>query len=108
MLTRRETLQLASAALLPNLVQPRPAKRVIVVGAGIAGLSCAWELKRRGHDVTVLEASNRTGGHVFTRTFQDHLREVAKWRGIERSRAGTAAGAQAPVAATRPNPALSP
>jgi monoamine oxidase len=66
MLTRRETLQLASAALLPNLVQPRPAKRVIVVGAGIAGLSCAWELKRRGHDVTVLEASNRTGGHVFT------------------------------------------
>jgi monoamine oxidase len=66
MLTRRETLQLASAALLPNLVQPRPAKRVIVVGAGIAGLSCAWELKRRGHQVTVLEASNRTGGHVFT------------------------------------------
>ena len=63
-LTRREALQLASAALVP--LRQRPAKRVIVAGAGIAGLSCAWELVRRGHEVTVLEASNRTGGHVFT------------------------------------------
>ena len=39
---------------------------MIIAGAGIAGLSCAWELVRRGHEVTVLEASNRTGGHVFT------------------------------------------
>jgi monoamine oxidase len=44
-------------------------KKVIVMGAGIAGLSCAYELIRRGHDVTVLEASGRTGGHV--RTFHD-------------------------------------
>src|SRR5215470_280406 len=44
-------------------------KRVIVMGAGIAGLSCAYELVRRGHDVTVLEASGRAGGHV--RTFHD-------------------------------------
>ena len=63
--TRREALKLASAALVP-LQAPRPAKRVIIAGAGIAGLSCAWELVRRGHDVTVLEASDRTGGHVFT------------------------------------------
>ncbi len=39
------------------------------MGAGIAGLSCAYELVRRGHDVTVLEASGRVGGHV--RTFHD-------------------------------------
>ena len=44
-------------------------KKVIVVGAGIAGLSCAYELIRRGHDVTVLEATGRAGGHV--RTFHD-------------------------------------
>jgi len=65
-LTRREALQLASAALVAMPLPQRPAKRVIVAGAGIAGLSCAWELVRRGHEVTVLEASNRTGGHVFT------------------------------------------
>ena len=46
-------------------------KSVIVMGAGIAGLSCAYELKRRGHDVTVLEASGRAGGHV--RTFHDQF-----------------------------------
>jgi monoamine oxidase len=44
---------------------------VIVAGAGIGGLSCAWELVRRGHEVVVLEASDRTGGHVFT--FRDPL-----------------------------------
>ncbi|MBY8827958.1 flavin monoamine oxidase family protein [Hephaestia mangrovi] len=41
-------------------------KRVIVAGAGISGLCCAYELMQRGIDVTVLEASGRYGGHVFT------------------------------------------
>ena len=40
--------------------------RVIVAGGGIAGLSTAYELMKRGHDVTVLEASRRAGGHVRT------------------------------------------
>src|SRR4029077_18653235 len=41
-------------------------KTVLVMGGGIAGLSCAYELMKRGHNVTVLEASGRTGGHVRT------------------------------------------
>ena len=41
-------------------------KSVIVIGAGIAGLSCAYELVRRGHEVMVLEATGRSGGHVRT------------------------------------------
>jgi monoamine oxidase len=66
-LTRREALKLASAAFLP-LGLPRAGKRVIVAGGGIAGLCCGYELMRRGHDVTLLEASDRTGGHVYTIT----------------------------------------
>ncbi|MET0272167.1 MAG: endolytic transglycosylase MltG [Phenylobacterium sp.] len=34
-----------------------------------------------------------TGGHVFASTFDDHQRNVAKWRAVERQRAAQAAGA---------------
>jgi monoamine oxidase len=45
---------------------PRSVKKIIVGGAGIAGLCCAYELMKKGHEVIVLEASGRHGGHVFT------------------------------------------
>ncbi len=41
-----------------------PGDRVVVVGAGITGLTAAFELQRRGTDVTVLEAGSRAGGKV--------------------------------------------
>jgi monoamine oxidase len=43
------------------------ARRVVVVGAGFAGLSAADSLVAAGCDVVVLEARNRVGGRVFTR-----------------------------------------
>jgi monoamine oxidase len=41
-------------------------KRVVVLGAGIAGLVAAYELKQQGHEVIVLEAQNRVGGRILT------------------------------------------
>src|SRR5271166_3423405 len=41
---------------------PPTGKRVAVVGSGPAGLSCAHELRRLGHDVVVFEARNVPGG----------------------------------------------
>ncbi len=43
-----------------------PAKKVIVVGAGLAGLSAGYELTQAGHDITILEAQLRPGGRVLT------------------------------------------
>ena len=50
-------------------LRPRGAPRaqtIIVIGAGMAGLSAALDLVAKGHDVTVLEARTRPGGRVFT------------------------------------------
>src|SRR5215469_4076860 len=43
-----------------------PGKQVIIIGAGLAGLSAAYELAHSGHDVTILEARARPGGRVQT------------------------------------------
>ncbi len=52
---------------LPHLVSKAAgtAKRVVVVGAGPAGLEAGRVLGERGHQVTVLEASERPGGQVL-------------------------------------------
>lgn len=41
-------------------------KKIVVVGAGIGGLSSAHYASRLGHEVTVLEASDRVGGRMIT------------------------------------------
>lgn len=41
-------------------------KEVIVVGAGMAGLSAAYELAQVGHHVTIIEKQSRVGGRVKT------------------------------------------
>src|SRR4051794_11992839 len=41
-------------------------RSVVILGAGIAGLVSAYELKRAGYQVTVLEARDRIGGRAWT------------------------------------------
>ncbi|HMB91298.1 MAG TPA: NAD(P)/FAD-dependent oxidoreductase, partial [Rhodothermales bacterium] len=47
----------------------RPRKKITILGAGMAGLAAAYELKNLGHDVQVFEASDRVGGRVWTKRF---------------------------------------
>ena len=56
------------ASAEPFALPPAPGrgKRVVILGAGIAGLVAAFELRQAGWDVTVLEARDRVGGRVWT------------------------------------------
>lgn len=61
----------AAASLMLSYELPQSARaahggRVIVVGAGFAGLAAAYELKCAGYSVTVLESRERLGGRVLT------------------------------------------
>jgi monoamine oxidase len=73
---RREFLRATLAASAGLLLSSRPAgalarlatRRIVVVGAGFAGLACAFELKATGYHVTVVEARGRVGGRIITFT----------------------------------------
>lgn len=41
-------------------------KKIVIVGAGLAGLAAGYELKRAGHTPIILEAQQRVGGRVYT------------------------------------------
>jgi len=43
-----------------------PSKHIVVIGAGIAGLTAAYRLQQAGHTVQVLEADAKVGGRMIT------------------------------------------
>ncbi|WP_214104638.1 flavin monoamine oxidase family protein [Acrocarpospora catenulata] len=54
----------------------RSAAKVVILGAGVAGLACAYELGKAGYDCTVLEAADRVGGRNLTIRGGDTLTET--------------------------------
>ncbi len=70
----------ASGVLLPSFSTAfaddfNTNKTIAIIGAGIAGLNAAYQLKKQGINATVYEAANRTGGRMFTinNTFGDGI-----------------------------------
>jgi len=54
----------------------RSGRKVVVLGAGIAGLVAAWELENAGYEVELLEASHRIGGRSLTLRHGDLVDEI--------------------------------
>ncbi|MFO7179241.1 MAG: NAD(P)/FAD-dependent oxidoreductase [Pseudomonadota bacterium] len=75
-LPRRNVLGVGLAGLLPFgcAEEPPPAigpappttHRIVIVGAGLAGLHCAYRLRQASVEVTVYEANDRIGGRILT------------------------------------------
>lgn len=70
---RRELMQLAGSAAvaaatsaIPNVANALAQQKVLIIGAGLAGLRAAQMLKAKGHVVTILEGRNRIGGRCYT------------------------------------------
>jgi monoamine oxidase len=62
----RQPSQPVAAIVASGLPKAKKPARIIVIGAGIAGLVAAYELLRAGHDPVLLEARPRVGGRIFT------------------------------------------
>ncbi|MFG3308620.1 flavin monoamine oxidase family protein [Streptomyces wuyuanensis] len=96
MLSRRRALGCAVAGsavatlagCAPARSRGRRAERVVVVGAGMAGLTAARDLRQAGIKVTVVEARDRVGGRIWTdRRWPDLPVDLgASWiHGVERN-----------------------
>jgi monoamine oxidase len=55
-----------SAPLLERVAFGAESPRVVIVGAGTAGLNCAYQLQKRGIPSRIIEASTRVGGRMFS------------------------------------------
>jgi monoamine oxidase len=71
-------LPTATSVARPQLAALNPGQRktVVILGAGISGLTAAYELDRKGYKVQLLEASHRAGGRNMTLRAGDLVDEI--------------------------------
>ncbi|MCA2967502.1 MAG: FAD-dependent oxidoreductase [Acidobacteriaceae bacterium] len=65
-LSRRSLLAASAAAALPASAQTTP--RLVIVGAGLAGLTCAYRLAQNGLAADIFDANTRVGGRCWSLT----------------------------------------
>ncbi|KAI0470088.1 FAD/NAD(P)-binding domain-containing protein [Xylariaceae sp. FL0804] len=53
-----------------------PVRRVAIVGSGISGIACAWELRKEDFSVDIFESEKRPGGHANSVPFTGNGRTV--------------------------------
>ena len=58
-----------------------PGASVVILGAGLGGLTAAYELRKAGYDVKVLEYQNRGGGRSWTLNSGDKYTELGRRHG---------------------------
>ena len=60
----------------PPQLPPGHGRRVVIIGAGIAGMVLAWELRKAGYAPVILEARDRAGGRNWSLRGGDLVRET--------------------------------
>jgi monoamine oxidase len=80
-------LPIPAAYAGPPALPPGKGKRIVIIGAGIAGMVLAWELRKAGYAPLVLEARERPGGRNWSLRGGDTIQETSSEQRVNWDRA---------------------